>query len=176
MEETEVPLEHVQEHIEHQAQHGAGWIAWSALLSAILAVLAAVGALNSGHHANEAMMQQIRSSDQWAFFQAKGIKSAVLETRVKLLAALQKESDASEKLAEYAKEQKEIKEKAEELENESKHHFELHETFAQSVTLMQIAIAVTAIAVLSRKKQFIFVSIAFGAVATFFLIKGFLLG
>ena len=43
MEEAEVPLEHLQEHVHHSAEHsGAVWISWVALSTAILAVLAAI--------------------------------------------------------------------------------------------------------------------------------------
>ena len=46
---------------------------------AVLAVLAAISALIAEHHANEAMLDQIRSSDKWSFYQAKSIKSYLYE-------------------------------------------------------------------------------------------------
>ena len=46
MEEAEVPLESVQEHIHHRAEHsGERWISWVALSTAILAALAAIAGL-----------------------------------------------------------------------------------------------------------------------------------
>ena len=67
MEEAEVPLEHLQEHVHRSAEHsGAAWISWVALSTAILAVLAAIAGLLSGKHVNEAMMNQIEASDQWS--------------------------------------------------------------------------------------------------------------
>ena len=49
MEEAEVPLESVQEHIHHRAEHsGERWISWVALSTAILAVFAAIAGLLSG--------------------------------------------------------------------------------------------------------------------------------
>src|SRR5437763_16874578 len=85
MEEAEVPLEHLHEEIHHHAEHGGPpWISWVALSTAILAVLAAIAGLLSGMHANEAMMSQIESSDQWADYQAKGIKAAVLDAKMSL--------------------------------------------------------------------------------------------
>jgi hypothetical protein len=70
MEEAEVPLEHLHEQVHHSAEHsGATWISWVALSTAILAVLAAIAGLLSGEHANEAMMNQIESSDQWNYYQ-----------------------------------------------------------------------------------------------------------
>jgi uncharacterized protein DUF4337 len=86
MEEAEVPLEHLQEETHHHTEHGGEkWISWVALSTAILPVLAAISALLSGSHANEAMMRQIESADQWAFYQAKGIKAAVLDAKMSLI-------------------------------------------------------------------------------------------
>src|SRR5207247_9561328 len=85
MEEAEVPLEHLQEHVRESAEHSdAVWMSWVALSTAILAVLAAIAGLLSGSHANEAMMKQIESADQWAFYQDKGIKAAVLDAKTSL--------------------------------------------------------------------------------------------
>src|SRR4051812_1801928 len=85
MEEAEVPLESLHEHIHHSAEHGGErWISWVALSTAILAVLAAIAGLLSGQHANEAMANQIEASDQWAYYQAKGIKAAVLDAKMSL--------------------------------------------------------------------------------------------
>src|SRR5438093_5443939 len=85
MEEAEVPLEHLHEQTHETAKHSRErWISWVALSTAILAVLAAIAGLLSGQHANEAMMSQIEASDQWAYYQAKGIKAAVLDAKMTL--------------------------------------------------------------------------------------------
>ena len=183
MEEIEVPIEKVQEDIHHHALHGAeaqSWITWGALLSAILAVFAAVAALLAGHHANEAMMEQVRSSDQWAFYQSKGLKAALLESRQEILAELRTGKEPgtekiTEKLAEYKKEQAEIQEHAKELEKDSEVNLRLHEILAKAVTLFQIAIAMTAISVLSKRKPLLYAAVAFGALGLVFLVQGTLL-
>src|SRR5213078_1315887 len=85
MEESEVPLEHLHEHVKETAEHsGATWISWVALSTALLAVLAAIAGLLSGIHVNEAMMNQIEASDQWSYYQAKSIKAAVLDAKIAL--------------------------------------------------------------------------------------------
>src|ERR1041384_5918618 len=134
MEEAEVPLEHLHEEIHHRAEHGGEvWISWVALSTTILAVLAAIAGLLSGMHANEAMMSQIESSDQWAYYQAKGIKAAVLDAKMSLGGAA---SEEDEKKAErYQEEQKEIQEKANEKQKEAKSNFHQHEIFARSLTM-----------------------------------------
>jgi hypothetical protein len=188
MSEIEVPIEHLQqdmEHAAHEAGHGGGgsghgqsWITWSALLSALLAVLAAVAALQAGHNVNEAMISQMKASDGWSYYQAKGLKANLLQSRIDILAAMGKEAPAgsTEKLAQYDADQKEISAKAEENQKASEAHLTKHEIFAESVTFYQIAIAVTAIAVLARRRRFLYVSACFGIVGLYYLIQGFLSG
>jgi hypothetical protein len=171
MEEAEVPLESVQEHIHHRAEHsGERWISWVALSTAILAVLAAIAGLLSGQHANEAMANQIEASDQWAFYQAKGIKAAVLDAKMSL-SGTANEQDKS-KAERYQEEQNEIQAEARQKEKESKANFKRHEIFARGVTMFQIAIAVAAISALTAKRRFWIVSLVFGAVGCVFLVQG----
>lgn len=173
MEETEVPLEHLQEHVHESAEHsGERWIAWVALSTAVLAVLAAIAGLLSGSHANEAMMSQIESADHWAFYQAKGIKAAVLDAKM-TLSNTPNEQDRS-KAERYQEEQAHIQKEAEEKQREAKENFRQHEVFARAVTMFQIAIAIAAISALTRKRRFWFVSLVFGAVGSIFLALGFL--
>lgn len=182
MSEIEVPLESTQEHLEHAAHHAQhedkkqNWITWSALFSAMLAVLAAIAALRAGHLADEGMVDQIKASDTWAFYQAKGIKASLLESRIQLMETLKHPLDEAshEKLAEYGLQQKELQEKAKEHEAASAKSFALHGIFAQAVTFFQIAIAITAIAVLARRRKFLGVAFGFGLVGIYFVLKGFL--
>ena len=174
-EEIDVPTEHLHEHMEHQAQHSPErWIIFVALSSALLAVCAAVSALLAGHHANEAVIEQIQSSDQWAYYQAKGIKAAVLEGKTEVLAGLGKEVSEKdrEKLKDYKAEQAKIKTEAQETAASSALHLKHHHTLAKSVTLFQIAIALGAIAALTRRKTLWLISLAFGAVGLLFFALG----
>src|SRR5207249_8627508 len=126
MEEPEVPLEHLHEQVKETAEHsGAAWISWVALSTAILAVLAAIAGLLSGHHVNEAIMNQIEASDQWNYYQAKSIKASVLDAKV-ATAGAPNGSDRS-KLARYEKEQEEIKSDAEGRQAAAKSNFHKHE-------------------------------------------------
>jgi hypothetical protein len=183
MEAPEVPTEHLHEHIQEHAHgpaHGAGpkfkWVMGVALSSALLAALAAVSSLMAGHHVNEAMIDQIRSSDKWNYYQAKGVKANVLSSKLELLQALEKTPSASdkEKVAEYKKDQDKIKDEADEMEKSSEHHLQTHVVFAKAVTLFQVAIAIGAISVLAHKRPFWYVSIVFGFVGLYFMIRGFM--
>ena len=169
MEEAEVPLEHLHEHVKETAEHsGITWISWAALSTAILAVLAAIAGLLSGQHANEAMMNQIEASDQWNYYQAKSIKASVLDAKMSLAGA-PNESDQS-KRDRYEKEQEEIKSEAEHKEAAAKLNFHKHEVFARGVTMFQIAIAIAAISALTKKRKFWIVSLIFGSVGCIFLV------
>lgn len=169
MEEAEVPLEHLHEQVKETAEHsGATWISWVALSTAILAVLAAIAGLLSGKHANEAMMNQIESSDQWNYYQAKSIKASVLDAKMSL-SGVPNEADQS-KRDRYEKEQEQIKSEAERKEAAAKSNFHKHEVFARGVTMFQIAIAIAAISALTRRRKFWMVSLVFGVVGCVFLV------
>ena len=174
-EEIEVPTEHLHEHMEHHAhESGEKWVMGVALSSALLAAFAAVAALMAGFHANEAMIDRIKSSDQWSYYQSKGIKAGVLGSKIELLNALKKpilRTDL-EKAKQYKEDQEKISEEAKKFEEESEAHLKHHETLAHSVTFFQVAIAVGAIAVLTRRRPFWFVSLGFGAIGVAFFTLG----
>jgi Domain of unknown function (DUF4337) len=176
MEDPEVPTEHLHEEIHHHAEHSReGWVLGVALSSALLAGLAAVSSLMAGHHANEAMMSQIESADQWSYYQSKGIKETALTSKAEILDALGKPeaSTDKEKVAQYERDKEQIAKKADVLEKEAQVHLRTHEVLASSVTMFQIAIAVGAIAVLIRRRGFWLASLVVGLAGVAFLIQSF---
>lgn len=172
-EDMEVPTEHLHESIGEQAEKG-GWILVVALSAALLAVLAAVSSLLAGHHANEALIEQVQAADQWAYYQSKGIKAAVLDGKLELLTALEKAPSAAdqEKVKEYRDQQKEIEEQAREKERSSSEHLAVHTVLAKAVTLFQIAIAIAAISVIVRRKWLWVGSLILGVGGVVFLVQG----
>lgn len=178
MEGPEVPLEHLHEDMHHQATHGDAprWMMGVALSSALIAGFAAITALLAGHHANEAMLEQISASNRWSYYQAKSIKKNVVESKLETLAALGKEADPAElkRIPQYDKQLEEIKAEAEVKEHASHAHLHKHEIYARAVTLFQVAIAVAAIAVLTKLRSFWYVGLGFGFVGIFFSIQAYL--
>ncbi len=177
MEAPEVPLEHLHEQLEHHAEHageGERWVLGVAVSSAIIAGLAAIASLLAGVNANEAMIDQMRASDQWSLYQAKGVKWNILNTKLELLAALGKAVDPKDKdkLGQYKAEQEKISEVAKEKEKGSAEHLETHETFARSVTLFQVAIAVAAMGVLTRRRFFWYLGLLVSVGGVVFLGQG----
>jgi len=175
--DTDKLRETIDEEIEKE---GSTLLRTVALTTAILAALAAVASLKAGGTVNEALALkteatrlQAEASDQWAYYQAKGLKSMVTEGSRNTWIALDKtpppELAANE--ARYAEDQKQSKEKAEALEKQRDekgseadllmHH---HHLFAQSVALLQVAIALGAVAALTRKRAVWFVSLLLGVV------------
>ena len=81
--ETEKLHEAIQEEMERE---GGGFLKQIALTTAVLAAFAAIAALKAGATVNEALVLktestrlQAQASDQWAYYQAKGLKAAVQE-------------------------------------------------------------------------------------------------
>ena len=149
MEDIEVPTEHLHETIQEKAAElkEKGWFRFVAISTALMAVFAAISGLMAGHYSNEALIEQIQASDQWSFYQAKGIKA-----EIKTIQTANINADTS-LVARYKVEQVEIKHKAEELANNSKLFLKKHVSLAQAVTFFQIAIAISAISMLTKKKS-----------------------
>ncbi|MES1221153.1 MAG: DUF4337 family protein [Bacteroidota bacterium] len=172
MEEIEVPTEHLHETIQERAEEAAKeneskWIMYVAISTALVAVLAAMASLFAGHHSNEALIEQIKASDQWAYYQAKGIKAEIKAI------AVNGNSDTTA-VEKYKKEQEVIKEVAEGREKLSEAHLSKHVTLARSVTLFQIAIAISAISILTRKKILWYTGLLFSLAGIIFFLLGML--
>jgi Domain of unknown function (DUF4337) len=191
MEEIEVPTEHLHEEIQENAEEKkAKWTLYLALSTAFMAVLAAVAGLLAGHHANEAVVDRVKASDQWNFYQAKNLKEEIALNTDQILRAVrgitpaQHEpgapgasidfADHSKDIARYEKEKADIKKQAEEDENDSKAHLAKHVPLATAVTAFQIAIAISAIAILTRRKNLWYGGLLLTAIGVVFLILGLL--
>ena len=83
MEHPEVPLEQSQEDILHHA-HAAEekWILGVALTAALLAVIAAITARWPNITPTRPCLRISDSSDQWSYYQAKGIKANLLGSKI----------------------------------------------------------------------------------------------
>ena len=174
MEEMEVPTEHLHEAIKEKAEESKErWTRYAAVSTAIMAVFAALGSLTAGHHSNEALIEQIKSSDHWAYYQAKGIKAEIAQSIILQHATANVEApeEIKAKQIKYKAEQEEIMKEAKEAEKQSELHLERHVTIARSVTLFQIAISISAIALLTKRSALWYFSlaIAIGGAVLFFM-------
>ncbi|TLY51765.1 MAG: DUF4337 domain-containing protein [Gammaproteobacteria bacterium] len=168
-EEIEIDTDKLREAIHEEVENeGGALLRTVALTTALFAAVAAIGSLEAGGTVNEALVLkteatrlQAEASDQWAYYQAKGIKASVAETQKAVWTALDKTppEELAKNQARYADEQKDAKEKAQELEKkrdekgvEADHLMHRHHFYAQAVALLQVAIALGAVAALTRKR------------------------
>jgi hypothetical protein len=179
-EEPEIDTDGLRETSDKEIEHqGGGMLKWISLSTAILAAVAAVASLRAGDTVNEALALksdatriQAQASDQWAYYQAKGIKGAVARASAITWKAAGKPvpADLEATADRYDTEQKEISAKAKELEGErdAKEHeaaslLEKHHHYAAAVALFQVAIALGAVSALTRAKYVWYGSMALGA-------------
>lgn len=152
--------------IEHVAQHGGdNFTSRVAVLTAVLSTIGAIFGYMGGHSQNEALMfkneaaiQKTSASNQWNYYQAKSNKQNLAELSVTLTTG-EAQAGFKQAVQRYAKEKEDIKRDAEKLEErahhadeQSEHAMHVHERWALSTTLLQIAIGLSAITLLSRKR------------------------
>jgi uncharacterized protein (UPF0335 family) len=113
---------------------------------------------NAGLYKNNAAIEKTSASNQWNYFQSKSTKQSLAEIS-RDLAPADKRDKYQEKIDRYEKEKKEIQAKAESLEAKSKEWDEKsdaemhqHHRWAQATTALQVAIALAAIALLTKRK------------------------
>ena len=168
-EEIEVDTDNLRESIDREIERQSGGLLRTiALTTALFAALAALASLEAGGTVNEALAQkteatrlQGEASDQWSYYQAKGLKAAVADAQKNIWLALDKTppADLATNAARYLDDQKTSREKAEALEHErdaktdeSNALMHRHHYFADAVALLQVAIALGAIAALTRRR------------------------
>ena len=157
------PHDHEVEHVAH-----GGGNAFTSRLAVLTAILSTIGALfgyMGGHsqnnaliYKNEAAIQKTSAANQWNYYQAKSNKQNLAELSITLTSGETQEKYRQE-VARYKQEKEEIKGEAEKLEKlakaadaKSELEMHVHERWALATTLLQIAIAMSAITLLTRKR------------------------
>ena len=145
------------------------WGKYLSIVTIIIAVVTAIASLMSGSYADESLLEknnatlfQNQASDQWSYYQAKGIKKSIADSFYQ-----QTNRESYRKLSDKSfLEQETIKKSAEELvkkvedsNNKSEYLFKKHHKVAFAVTFMQIAVALIALASLMRKELFFAMSV-----------------
>ena len=159
------PHDHELEHAAQGGHDGGGMIAQIAVVTAIIATVGALfsyqgGATqaNAGLFKNTAAIKKTEAANQWSFFQAKSTKQSLTEF-ARDLAPDDKKVAYQGKIDRYETEKNAIKLVAEKLESEavawdrsSDEQMHQHHRWAQATTVLQVSIALAAIALLTRKK------------------------
>jgi Na+/glutamate symporter len=161
---------HVHGPHDHEVEHAAAhdrdpFAARIAVMTAIFATIGAFFGYMAGATQNDALLRKndsairrTEASDQWNFYQAKSSKQNLAE-----LGSVLASGDAAARFKaeaeRYNREKQEIMVKAQELEKrsaeletQSEASMHVHHRWAQSLTLIQIAIALAAITLLTRRR------------------------
>lgn len=152
--------------LEHAAQHAPD--SHAGQLAGITAILATVGALfaymggatqaSAGLFKNDAAIKKTEASNQWNYYQAKSNKQNLAELAIELSPESRK-AFYQDEVKRYKTEKNDIQVVAKRLEAEStafdersEQQMHQHHRWAQATTALQIAIAMAAIALLTKRK------------------------
>lgn len=168
------------------------WLNYLALTTVILAVCATLSTFKGAGYSTRSVLSQTQAANQWAFYQSKSIKGYLYENQKESMELeLRKDKDKlagilldnyekkiavyNQKLKRYEEEKAEISKKAKELESirdEAQKHSQI---FGLAVIFLQIAILLSSIAALLKKKYVWVIGIGCGVVGLIYFVDGFLL-
>jgi hypothetical protein len=163
-----------------------------ALVTAVYAVVLAIASLGGNNAMKEMLLAQQQSSDQWAFYQAKVIREhqyraqkmrleAELGERAAALRpeARQRYEELLKKFAEeekrYNAEKKDIEKDARRLEHERDRNRDKDPYFDYAQVLLQIAIVMASVSILSASRPMFFFSLALALGGALLTLNGFTL-
>jgi hypothetical protein len=161
----------------------AGWLNYVGLTTALLAVFAAIAALQATSLINEGMISQIKASDTWAEFQASREKDHLYAVALNAMldaqgafpprAAAARAKQYRAKIADEVGKELERSAEARRLERESAAQLHKQHYFEYSVGLIQVAIALSAIATLAKVKPVWYLGLLAGAGGIALFVEGF---
>ncbi len=162
-------LQELQEQAEEGSHHRS--VAPVTITMAILAVLVATVSL-LGHRAHtEELLLQTQAADQWAYYQAKDVRKHTYELFLDETSvfALQNSSQAasikdkySKEAKRYSAEQEQAEENAKKLEEEVKVQQRRADRFDLGEVMLEAALVICSITLLTRKRVFWVVGLAMG--------------
>jgi len=168
------------------------WLNYLALTTVIFAVCATLSTFKGGGFSTRSVLAQSQASDQWAYYQAKSIKGYIYETQKEKLELELKSSGAKmpkpllqeyvQRVDSYAKKIKKYDEEKKQIENDARKFESVKEDaqkhaqiFGMAVIFLQIAILLSSIAALLKKKLVWVLGLAVGVVGLVYFADGFLL-
>lgn len=168
------PLERDTNIMAQNKEH-ARWYDYVAITTAIIAVLAAIASFRSSTDVslmllekNNANLYQNQANKQWNTYLAQEITSyqqnssaANVKIQMQAQQALQRKTD-------------ELENKVTEASNKAQTYFEKNSNLSTAGTFLEVAIALSAMSVLIKKKYFWVFSLLIAGVGVYFLAIGFL--
>ncbi len=175
-------LSELHENAEHARENAE--LAPISVTMAILAVCVAIVSL-LGHRAHtEELMMQNRATDQWAYYQAKNIRQHNYDMGLDMLPLVDfKDKEQAGKVLEkyktqverYTKEQADIEEQAKDYEGESARAQRKGDRFDMGEVFLEIALVISSLALLSKKRIFWFLGIISGVAGLGVAVTGMLM-
>lgn len=140
------------------------------ILASVLAVCLTLVTIASHRAHTHGIALKSEANDQWAYYQSKKIKGHTLELGIDMIGVLGAHGEAAEKMVQkyqgekerYARESESIKGEAEHRDKESKHEEKKALFFDLSEGIFEVALILTSIFFLSRKKLFPRIGVAAG--------------
>jgi hypothetical protein len=164
-------LNELKEHAEHAKEDPS--LAPISVTMAMLAVLVAVVTL-LGHRAHtEEVVLQAKASDQWAYYQAKNIRRhedeifsdlASVETTTDAAALAKLREKYSSEAARYKDDQKEIEDKAREMEAEVGTERNRADRYDLAEVFLEVGLVITSITLLSGRRFFWMLGMLLGVI------------
>jgi hypothetical protein len=167
------------------------WLNFLALTTVIIALGATMSTLSVGKFSNRGILKQTQASNQWAYYQAKSIKTYLyelqkekLETDLKLSPNIdegvrneyeQKITKYGEQIRRYEQEKIDIQGQAQSLEKERDQAMVHSQQFGLAVIFLQLAILMSSIASLMKKKLMWVVGLMVGLLGFLYFANGYLL-
>jgi len=186
---AEVELPNIEELEEEKKKN---FTRRAALTTAIFAVILAITSLGGNNAMKEMLLAQQQASDQWGFYQAKVIREHLyrnerlrLETDLLERGGLMKPGAKeriesmikrmTEEEARFGAEKKAIEEEAKKLEHERDVYRSKDPYFDYAEVLLQIAIVMASISILSGSRPVFYFAIIGASLGTLFSLNGYLL-
>src|SRR6266849_3245910 len=160
------PHDHAVEHEAHKPGLGQQVAIFTAILATVGAVVSFFGGDTQNKaiiYKNEAVLERAEASDQWNFYQAKSLKQNMAEVAAATAIDPKTVEFYKAEAKRYGAEKKDIEKDARKHEaaykswnEKSEHALHPHHFLALSMTLLQIAIALASITVLTQKRWLLF--------------------
>ena len=167
--------EEIEEHLHHARDRFDKLVAANmAIVAALLAIVSVLGQ----HYNTEELLKQQESSDQWAYYQAKGTRLYVAQSTQDLMANLKPEAKPliryQQDAARYAREQNGIQEKARELEHERDASGKRARQLHLGEVFLECAIVLLSLAILTKRRLLAFAALGSATVGVVWAASGFI--
>jgi len=176
-------MHELEGHGGHGGEHGGPLVIPVSITISILAVLVA-GVTLLGHRAHtEELLLQGKASDQWNYYQAKNIRANNAQIMADSLDVFQARDEKKRELLSekyqkgverYSSDKDEISEQAKELEGERDHYQRRADHFDAGEGILEFALIICSLTLLTNQKFFWFSGIGIGAVGVAVALTGFL--